>query len=1482
MPEVTVLHLSDLHMGKAHLKAIEIILSALYYDLINLRDIESVKPDMVVFTGDLVNSGSNVDEFNLAESKFINPLMQILGLPNDRFFFTLGNHDIERDKLPKDIANSIRAKYTTTNALNGFLDGLDLKNDTVYFENTNNFRAFRDRLNNKHQAEANKLFSSYKIHIGGIDIGISCLNSAWLASSRDGDKGLLVGERQVDRVLEKIASCDVKMALMHHPLEWLVDFDREDVSNRLMKEFDFFFTGHMYQRKPQKIKSARGSFFLSDGGTLFPYDSKIYQGYTIIKIGYYKTSVYFRKYINSRREFTKDVDRAPDGYWEIPLANKKLLPDTNKAAPQPLQLHDIDIPLKSLLDDIQSRLRVPLYIPLTCANDILIHQSDTDLEYEVDKFLTDDQASVLLLLGDSGAGKSTFCARLFARLRDEYLKDGDAPLPVFIKLGPLYDGVKAGTFVDDELRRHGLGQLAISRLKQEKRVIFFLDGYDELGEKLPLFQRDCLNGWTDAKVIITCRSQHLSKSDEFHLFHRVDPLTNRPDLRGFRSLYITPLSYKQVDDYLEGFVKTLEAQWNTPEAYKKPILTIYNLRELSSNPLLLNIIVNTLPSLIKDGKDSTINRSRIYNELIMQWFEKERIRLESAERFYSGSVDIAHFFEFAEVLAFEMFIEGKIQIQLPKKRLYGRKKENEGLLYELLTSDDIEYVKFRSGCPIQRVKDDTFTFMHKSYQEYFIARRLQQDISENSKDALNKRSLTKEPAIINFLTEMEVDKSCLLNIVKESKTDSSIETAASNAATILNASRFCFSGHDLSGVRIPGADLSCAVLDGTDLSKADLRSVSFRKAFLGNTNLAESLMEDVEFGEMSYLQGHGDTVNSVAISADGLKIVSGSKDRTLRIWDMYTGSLINTLEGHSDSVHSVAISPDGMKIVSGSWDRTIRIWDMNTGSLINTLEGHIGSVTSIAINLDGTKIVSGSYDKTIRIWDMNTGSLINTLEGHIGSVTSIAVSPDGTKIVSGSEDKTIRIWDMNTGELINTLKEHVGSVCSVAITNDNKKIVSGSEDKTIRIWDMNTGKLINTLEEHGNFVSCITISADDKKIVSGSLDNMIRIWDLETGNLLYTLDGHSYYVSSVAISADSTKIVSGSGDDTIRIWDIENFSHIDIIKGHGYYVEGVTISSDGTKIVTGSADKAIRIWDTNTGRVINTLEGHSDAVFCVAISQDGMKIVSGSEDKTARIWDMKTGNLINTLKGHGKYVYCVTISQDGTKIVSGSADKTIRIWDTKTGTLINTLEGHTASVESVAISWDDKVIVSGSWDRTIRIWDTKTGTLINTLAGHGDHVYCVTISPDGTKIVSGSADKTIRIWDTKTGGLINTLEGHGGRVYSLAISLDGTKIVSGSGDKTVRIWDMKTGSLINTLEGHGDYVRGVAMSKDGKKIVSGSLDNSLKVWDAETGRLIWTTNPRLYCKGVRIDGVTGLSDINRLLLVQRGAVDGSLQGDTGG
>ncbi|KAJ5724568.1 hypothetical protein N7493_006296 [Penicillium malachiteum] len=261
--------------------------------------------------------------------------------------------------------------------------------------------------------------------------------------------------------------------------------------------------------------------------------------------------------------------------------------------------------------------------------------------------------------------------------------------------------------------------------------------------------------------------------------------------------------------------------------------------------------------------------------------------------------------------------------------------------------------------------------------------------------------------------------------------------------------------------------------------------------------------------ELQTLEGHSDSVWSVAFSPDSQTVASGSDDKTIKLWDTKTGKELQTLEGHSDSVQSVAFSPDGQTVASGSSDMTIKLWDTKTGKELQTLEGHSHWVGSVTFSPDGQTVASGSDDKTIKLWDAKTGKELQTLEGHSDWVRSVAFSPDSQTVASGSNDTTIKLWDVKTGKELQTLEGHSYWVQSVAFSPDGQTVASGSDDKTIKLWDAKTGKELQTLEGHSHWVRSVAFSPDSQTVASGSDDKTIKLWDAKTGKELQTLEGHS-------------------------------------------------------------------------------------------------------------------------------------------------------------------------------------------------------------------------------------------------------------------------------------------------------------------------------------------------------------------------------------
>jgi WD40 repeat protein len=599
---------------------------------------------------------------------------------------------------------------------------------------------------------------------------------------------------------------------------------------------------------------------------------------------------------------------------------------------------------------------------------------------------------------------------------------------------------------------------------------------------------------------------------------------------------------------------------------------------------------------------------------------------------------------------------------------------------------------------------------------------------------------------------------------------------------------------------------------------------------------------------VNILLGHSGSVTSVGFSPDGKRIVSGSEDKTIRIWDAETGEEVSApFEGHTDSITSVMFSPDGKRIVSGSYDKTIRMWNPETGEEIaGPFVDHTHGIACVAFSSDGTRIVSGSCDKTIRIWDTKTGHAVaRPLVGHKHPITSVRFSPNGKLVASGSYENTIVIWDAQTGEQV--ARPHAGhNDCfrSVDFSPDGQHIVAGSDDSTIRIWDVETGgKVAGPFEGHTAWITSVKFSHDGRRIVSGGYDETVRIWDADTGNAKGVFEGHMDVVTYVEFSPDGKRVVSASRDGTICIWDAVTSERLPgPRKSQLSSVTSVRFSPEGKRIVSGSDDATIHVWDVETGEeVANSFAGHTEFVTSVGFSPDGKHIVSGSHDKTVRVWDAETCEVTGIFDGHTDWVLSVEFSPDGLRIVSGSDrdDNTIRMWNAKTGKEVaGPFTGHTETVTSTSFSLDGKRVVSGSADRTIRIWDAETGAeTTSPLEGHTDLVRSVRFSPNGKYVVSGSADNTVRVWDVDTGEeVVGPFEGHTHAVTSVGFSPDGNRIVSASGDNTIRIWDVKTGKEIaGPFRGHAHVITSVGFSPDGNRVFSGSYDRTIRIWDAEIG-----------------------------------------------
>ena len=332
MAKFSFLHLSDLHISKKNIVDINIVLTALWEDLKKL----TVSPDFIIFTGDLIKNGASGYEgdceYDLAEQHFIKPLLEVTKLDRSRIFFVPGNHEVNRNKINTYADGGLTSKLVNRDELNLFID--NISDQTIFLQRLDNYDRFINSLcgdDNKFLVCKNNLSSTYKFPIADQTIGIACLNSSWRAYGGEEDYGkLLIGERQLDNAIKDLQKCDFRIAVFHHPLEWLAEYDRESIFDRLVQSFDVVCSGHLHTTNLNEIVFNKYKTVFSKGGAI--YQNRIFNGYSMIHFDLEnkELEVFLRQYFDRRRTFDKALSVAEDGYLKHVLVKDATLEIYNK------------------------------------------------------------------------------------------------------------------------------------------------------------------------------------------------------------------------------------------------------------------------------------------------------------------------------------------------------------------------------------------------------------------------------------------------------------------------------------------------------------------------------------------------------------------------------------------------------------------------------------------------------------------------------------------------------------------------------------------------------------------------------------------------------------------------------------------------------------------------------------------------------------------------------------------------------------------------------------------------------------------------------------------------------------------------------------------------------------------------------------------------------------------------------------------------
>lgn len=285
------------------------------------------------------------------------------------------------------------------------------------------------------------------------------------------------------------------------------------------------------------------------------------------------------------------------------------------------------------------------------------------------------------------------------------------------------------------------------------------------------------------------------------------------------------------------------------------------------------------------------------------------------------------------------------------------------------------------------------------------------------------------------------------------------------------------------------------------------------------------------------LKGHTNYVWDVIVSPDGRRALSASNDKTIKMWDLATGSLLATFSGHASFVCSVSIAPDGIRLAAGAFDGSIKVWNIHSGDVIAKLY-HGSPDAKVAWSPTGEALTSGGADGVLRVWDVQNRICTREIYSHDDPILKVVYLADGLRVVSVSADKTAKICRLDDGTCLRVFTGHTGEVNSVAVSCDQQMMLSASEDLTLRNWSIASGSCLATLYGHSEVVWRVAIAPNCRLAASGAADNTVMLWDLDTGVCLEELE-HPECVAAVAFSPDGGRLVVGCDDAVLYVYALQ-------------------------------------------------------------------------------------------------------------------------------------------------------------------------------------------------------------------------------------------------------------------------------------------------------------------------------------------------------
>ncbi|HYG03640.1 MAG TPA: caspase family protein [Chryseosolibacter sp.] len=619
-------------------------------------------------------------------------------------------------------------------------------------------------------------------------------------------------------------------------------------------------------------------------------------------------------------------------------------------------------------------------------------------------------------------------------------------------------------------------------------------------------------------------------------------------------------------------------------------------------------------------------------------------------------------------------------------------------------------------------------------------------------------------------------------------------------------------------------------------------------------------------------KGHELAVLSIAVSSDSNFIATGSKDKTIKLWDVSSGREVRTFAGHDHWVNSVAFSSDGRFLISGSYDKSVRIWEVGTGKEVFAESGN-DFITDVAFDPKMRFFITCGYNRSgaqdsAFIYDLQTKKKITTIsinadEGR-GFGVSVSISPDGEWIAFGEDNRVINVYRTRDWKLAYNLQAEGwcgGCATFTAFDPGSKFVYAVSHRGPLRKFNLSDGAVSKMYTGKVDDLTGLSVSPDGLWLAVAS-EKECNVYNASSGELINTFVAEEKaLLHRITFSHDSRSIIITSDDNTAFAWNYHSGKRENIFTGFLNERDGggltydpnfswqaaiakyirlknkIIISHDGKSLIKGKFGKKVKQWDIATGKAVMDFSAHEKAVIAYDLSKDGKRLVTGGGDGTIILWDLQTGDTLRVIRSYREPIFDVQFNEDETHVVSASWDATMKIHDLSNGFRTHYIEfEENSSAYNVGFHPSGLYVLAARLNHSLQLWEPDTRKVVRDFVGHTDVVSSFAFSKDGKTLMSGSWDGTIRLWDVGTGLMTARIAHSKAPVHAAIYSHDEKHIYAAGADRTIRVWDTNTGKLSRSLHGHQSEITSLVFSPDNKMLISHSLDGVTKFWDLSSGR----------------------------------------------